>query len=56
VAQQLAQIAAADAPADAAIDPDLARVVDAWQALPEPLRQAVLAIVESAVGTPASRP
>ena len=28
-------------------DPDLARVVAAWPALPEPLRRAVLALVDS---------
>jgi hypothetical protein len=31
-------------------DPDLARVAEAWPALPEAIRRAVLALVESAIG------
>jgi hypothetical protein len=30
------------------LPPDLARVVEAWPQLPEPIRRAVLALVESA--------
>jgi hypothetical protein len=30
------------------IDPDLARILDAWPTLAEPIRRAVLALVESA--------
>jgi hypothetical protein len=29
-------------------DPDLARILAAWPTLPEPIRRAVLALVESA--------
>jgi hypothetical protein len=36
-------------PADPSlIDPDLARILDAWPTLAEPIRRAVLALVESA--------
>jgi hypothetical protein len=37
-----------DALRDALIDPDLARVVEAWATLPEPIRRAVLALLGSA--------
>jgi hypothetical protein len=37
----------APAPAASPVDPDLVRVVDAWPSLPEPIRRAVLALVES---------
>jgi hypothetical protein len=33
------------------VDPDLARVLNAWPDLPEPIRRAVLALVETAVPT-----
>jgi hypothetical protein len=29
-------------------DPDLARILQAWPTLPEPIRRAILALVESA--------
>jgi hypothetical protein len=29
------------------IDPDLAQIVDAWPALPEPIRRAILVLAES---------
>ncbi len=29
------------------IDPDLARVIDTWPALPEPIRRAILALIGS---------
>ena len=29
------------------IDPNLARIVDAWPSLPEPIRRAMLALAES---------
>jgi hypothetical protein len=32
------------------IDPDLALVVERWDALPEPIRRAVLALIGSASG------
>ena len=35
-------------PAD--LDPDLARVVDAWLTLPEAIRRSILAILKTAVG------
>jgi hypothetical protein len=31
------------------IDPGLARLHDAWPILPEPIRRAILALVESAI-------
>jgi hypothetical protein len=31
------------------LDPDLARVVDAWPALPEPIRRVIRAAVEAAL-------
>jgi len=31
-----------------ALDPDLARILDAWPNLSEPIRRAMLALVESA--------
>jgi hypothetical protein len=34
-------------PEPAALDPDLARVVDVWPALPEPIRRAILVLIES---------
>jgi hypothetical protein len=37
-----------DALPDALIDPDLARIAGAWPTLPEPIRRAILALVESA--------
>jgi hypothetical protein len=30
------------------IDPNLARVIDAWPTLPEPIRRAILALMEAA--------
>ena len=36
-------------------DPDLARVVEAWPDLPEPLRRAVLALIGTVSATPKSR-
>jgi hypothetical protein len=33
---------------EAPIDPDLTRIAAAWPALPEPIRRAVLALVDSA--------
>jgi hypothetical protein len=36
----------------AALDPGLARVVDAWPALPEPIRRAMLALVDAAPPRP----
>jgi hypothetical protein len=33
-------------------DPDLARIIAAWPTLPEPIRRAMLALVESAPGGP----
>jgi hypothetical protein len=36
-----------DALPDALTDPDLARVVEAWATLPEPIRRAVLALTET---------
>jgi hypothetical protein len=36
------------------IDPDLARVVSAWPDLPEAIRRAVLALVNSVIGGLAS--
>jgi len=35
------------APSAPCVDPDLARVVNRWQDLPEPIRRAILALVES---------
>src|SRR5262245_55100539 len=35
---------------DVPTDPDLARVVEAWPALPDPIRRAMLALVASAQG------
>ena len=32
------------------LDPDLARVVNAWPTLPEPIRRAIRALIESALG------
>jgi hypothetical protein len=37
-----------DALPDALTDPDLARVIEAWATLPEPIRRAVLALLGSA--------
>jgi hypothetical protein len=37
-----------DALSDALTDPDLARIVGAWPTLPEPIRRAVLALIETA--------
>jgi hypothetical protein len=38
------------------MDPDLQRLIDAWPALPEPIRRAVLALIGTALpetpGTP----
>jgi hypothetical protein len=36
-----------DALPDALIDPDLIRIVGAWPTLPEPIRRAVLALIEA---------
>jgi hypothetical protein len=33
------------------IDPELGKLVDAWPTLPEPIRLAIRALVESARGT-----
>jgi hypothetical protein len=35
---------------DGCTDPDLARVLEAWPTLPEPIRAAVLALVQAAGG------
>jgi hypothetical protein len=32
-----------------AADPDLTRILDAWPTLPEPIRRAILALIETAV-------
>ena len=42
--------ASESAPAVSA-DPDLARVVEAWPSLPEPIRRAVISLVNSTSGT-----
>jgi hypothetical protein len=34
------------------LDPDLARILDAWPGLPDPIRRAIVALVESATGGP----
>jgi hypothetical protein len=36
----------------AATDPDLARILDAWPALAEPIRRAVLALIRTAGRSP----
>jgi hypothetical protein len=38
----------ADSTAPSPADPDLARIVAAWPALPEPIRRAILALIETA--------
>ena len=45
-----------DALPDALTDPDLARVIEAWATLPEPIRRAMVALIAAAApdvpGTP----
>jgi hypothetical protein len=43
----LAQESPKPSPEVAKIDPDLARVNDAWRALPEAIRRAILAMIET---------
>jgi hypothetical protein len=38
-----------DALSDALTDPDLTRIVGAWPTLPEPIRRAMLALIETAL-------
>jgi hypothetical protein len=45
----LFQTGGADSSATPNSDPDLARLLDAWPTLPEPIRRAILALVESTV-------
>src|SRR5262245_28120830 len=52
----LAQPLAQDSPKPLGIDPDLARVADAWPNLSPPIRAAVLALVQSAAAGPGNAP
>jgi hypothetical protein len=38
-----------------AIDPDLVRIIDAWPALPEPIRRAMLALISAGIGSSENR-
>ncbi len=45
-----AQDSAPENPPYTPTDPDLARVVSAWPALPDPIRRAMLALIETSKG------
>jgi hypothetical protein len=46
------EVAPSISPPAGPVDPDLVRMLDAWPGLPDPIRRAIVALVESVTGGP----